>query len=82
MSKPPEPKMIEIFAGTPWETALVSSLLEDCNIQTYIADEIMGRLNPWWTAPGGMGAVRVMVSSEDAEIASQIIAEYMKNQGS
>jgi hypothetical protein len=82
MRKPIEPKLVEIFAGTPWETGLVSSLLEDSNIQAYIADGIMGSMNPWWTAPGGMGAVRVMVSSEDAETAQHIIAEYMKNQNS
>jgi len=41
-----------IFVGTAWEAGIVKSLLENAEIEALLKDEIMGTLNPWWTAPG------------------------------
>jgi|PlaIllAssembly_1097288.scaffolds.fasta_scaffold1083808_1 hypothetical protein len=79
MKSEDEVSMIEIFAGTPWQAGMVKNLLENEGIQAFIADEIIGTLNPWWTAPGGAGAIKVRISSADYEQAKLIVEEYERN---
>jgi hypothetical protein len=74
-----EMKPVEIFAGTPWQAGMVKSLLENAEIEAFLADEIIGTLSPWWTAPGGAGAVRVFVSIRDYEKAKTFVEDYEKN---
>lgn len=75
----PENQIIEIFAGTPWEAGMVQSLLESAGIMAFLNDQIIGTLNPWWTSAGGVGPVRVTISSADYEEAKAIVDEYEKN---
>ena len=70
---------VEVFEGTNWKAGMVKSLLENAEIETFLADEIIGTLNPWWTSPGGAGSLKVFVSSKDYENAKIIVAEYEKN---
>ena len=71
----------EVFSGTIWEAELVKSLLENAEIETFLRDENTGTLAPWYTAGGGAGSVKVVVSSLDYEIARSIVSEFEKNQG-
>lgn len=71
---------VEIFAGTAFEAGFVKTMLEDAGIEVYFKDEHIGRLNPWWAAPGGAGAVKLVISSLDTEKALPIIREYERNQ--
>lgn len=70
---------MEVFAGTTWQAEMVKSLLENAEIEAYMKDEIVGTLSPWWTAPGGAGSVKVVVSSLDYETAKAIVDEYEDN---
>ncbi|OFX82819.1 MAG: hypothetical protein A2W99_14245 [Bacteroidetes bacterium GWF2_33_16] len=70
---------VEVFAGTPWQVGMVKSLLENAEIETFVKDEILGTLNPWWTSPGGAGPIAVFVSNHDYIKAMQIVEEYEKN---
>lgn len=70
---------VEVFAGTNIQAAMLKSMLDDAQIYSFLKDEIMGTLNPWWTDAGGAGPVRVIVSSNDAEEAFQIVAQFEKN---
>jgi len=70
---------VEVFSGTTWQAELVKSLLENSEIEAFLKDQIMGTLNPWWTAPGGAGSVSVFVSSSDLERARPIVSEFEKN---
>lgn len=70
---------IEVFSGTTWQAEMVKNLLENSEIEAFLTDEIMGTLNPWWTAPGGAGSVKVFVSNIDLERAKPIVAEYESN---
>jgi hypothetical protein len=74
-----ENKPVEIFAGTEWQAGMVKSLLENADIEAFLIDEIIGTLNPWWTAPGGAGSVRVFVSNSNYDEAKLIVEEYEKN---
>jgi hypothetical protein len=79
MSKKNEPVPVEVFAGMQWEAALVKSLLDNAEIFCFLKDEIRGTMAPWQVAPGGINAVKVMVSSNDEEIARQVVADFETN---
>jgi hypothetical protein len=70
---------VEVFDGTAWQAGMVKSLLENENIEAYIRDEILGTMNPWWTAPGGAGSVKIFVSTGDYDLAKSVVSEYEKN---
>ncbi len=72
--------LIEIYSGSPWQVGMVRSLLEDAGINTYMQDVIMGTMNTWWTAPGGAGAIKLMISENDFEQARRIVEKYEENQ--
>jgi hypothetical protein len=67
---------IEVFAGNIAEVGLVQSLLDKEDIQSWLRDEIMGTLNPWYTSPGGAGAIKVLVLKADFDHAKSIVEEY------
>jgi len=70
---------IEVFSGTHWQAEMVRSLIENATIEAFIQDSLMGTLNPWQSAPGGAGAVRVFVMENDFEQAKAIANEYDAN---
>ncbi len=72
-------EIIEVFSGTSWEAGMVKSLLEDAGITVFLKDQIIGTLNPWWTAPGGAGSVKVTISGIEYGKAKPIVEEYEKN---
>jgi hypothetical protein len=74
-----ETEPVEIFAGTTWQAEMVKSLLANAEVEVFLKDEIMGTLNPWYTAPGGAGAVKVFVASSDYNRAKQVVDEYQEN---
>ena len=71
----------EVFAGTAVQASLVKSLLENAEIEAYLKDEFTGVLYPWHSSPGGVGAVKVFVSSIDLEEARMVVDEYESNLG-
>ncbi|MBI5539211.1 MAG: DUF2007 domain-containing protein [Bacteroidia bacterium] len=70
---------IEVFAGTIMEAEMVKSLLENAEIETFLLNENTGTIAPWYTAAGGSGAVKVVVSVIDYENAKIIVDDYEKN---
>ena len=72
-------KPVDVFAGTAVQATLVKSLLENAEIAAYLKDEFSGTLYPWHTTPGGIGAVKVFVSSVDHEKARIVVDEYESN---
>ncbi len=74
-----EIRPVEVFAGTAVQATLVKSLLENAEISAYLKDEFSGTLYPWHTTPGGVGAVKVFVSSVDHEKARIVVDEYENN---
>jgi len=72
---------VEVFAGTAVQATMVKSLLGNAEIDAYLKDEFTGTLYPWHTTPGGVGAVKVLVSSADFENAKIVVAEYESKRG-
>ncbi|MBN2274728.1 MAG: DUF2007 domain-containing protein [Bacteroidales bacterium] len=72
-------RSVQVFEGTATEAAMVKSLLENAEIQAFLKDDVYGTLAPWVTSAGGAGAVKVIVSSVDAENAKLVVEDYEKN---
>lgn len=70
---------VEVFAGTAVQATMVKSLLENAEIEAYLKDEFTGVLYPWHTSPGGVGAVKVLVSGKDHDKARIVVDEYEDN---
>ena len=67
---------VVVWSGTVWEAGLLKTVLENEEIETFLKDEIMGTLNPWWTSPGGAGSVSMVVSKGNEAKALIIIKEF------
>ncbi len=72
-------KLVEVYDGTAWQAGIVKSMLDDAGIEAFIKDAILGTLNPWWTAPGGAGAVKIIVTEKDAAEAKKVVEEFEEN---
>jgi hypothetical protein len=70
---------VKVFSGTYLQCEMVRSLLENAGIESYLKDELLGTIAPWWAEPGGAGAVKVFVSEEDEEKAILVVEQYEKN---
>ena len=70
---------VQVFAGSIWQAEMVKSLLENAEIETFLRDENTGTMAPWYTAGGGAGSVKVIVSSLDYEMAVSIVADFENN---
>ena len=71
---------VEIFSGTAWEAALVKSLLDNAEIESFLKDEIRGTMAPWHISPGGTDSVKIVVAGNDVEKAKQVVNEFWANQ--
>lgn len=69
----------EVFAGTGWQAEMVRNLLENDGIPSYLENEIIGTILPFGTSPGGLGAIKVIVSGEFKERAMVVVKEYLDN---
>lgn len=70
---------IEVFAGTSWEADMLKTILSDNEIESFIKDELTGRIMPFYAAAGGNGAVKVMVPSIHLERATKLVEEFKNN---
>ena len=66
-----------MFAGTPVETTVLKGLLEDAGIAAFLKDEMMGGIAPWYVAPGGAGAVKVVIANADVAKAAPIVLDFL-----
>ncbi len=79
MNKENQIRSVEIFRGMIFQAQMVVNLLENAGIDAYLQDEITGTLNLPWDNAGGVGMVKVTVSSADLEQAQVVVEEYKKN---
>ncbi|WP_372751367.1 DUF2007-related protein [Labilibaculum sp.] len=79
MKKDKNNDLIEIFAGSWLDAEIVSSLLNNSEIETYLKDDLIGTIAPWQASAGGVGAVKIIINSKDYETAKRIVADYEKN---
>jgi hypothetical protein len=72
-----ETELVVVYAGTPTDAGFLKGLLEDAGITTFLKDEMMGSIAPWYVAPGGAGAVKVVILKRDLHKAEPIVQEFL-----
>ena len=70
-------ELVIVYAGTEIDAHFVKGLLEDAGITTFLKDEIMGTMAPWYVAPGGSGAVKVVIAKRDLDRAKPVVQEFL-----
>jgi len=76
MKKANRNDLTEIFSGSAIEAEMVKSILKDSEIESFLKDEYMGTIAPWQSAPGGVGSVKVLISSLDYTQAKKIVEKF------
>lgn len=76
---PGEEELIIIYAGNQMEAGLLKGALEDSGITAFLKDEIIGTIVPMFAAPGGAGAVKVVVPSTALDKSKVVIKELKDN---
>ncbi len=79
MKKENEATLVEIFAGKSIDAEIVKSILEDEGIHAYLKDENIGNIFPFQAAAGGVGAVKIFISSDDYKKGKEVVDEYYRN---
>lgn len=79
MSQTKEGSPVTVFSGSTWEAGMVKSMLEDAGVEAFLNDEIRGSNIPVIVDAGGLGAVKVVVSSNDLGLATLVVDEYKRN---
>ena len=69
-------KLVEVFAGSPWEAELVKSLLENRGIQSVTKDGMIVNV----VLPETAVDVSVLVNEKDYEAAMEVVREYEKKE--
>jgi len=69
-------KIIEIFSGTLWQSEMITSLLNDEDIESFLKNSV---LNSYGYDPIYSEGVKVMISDSNYERAKKIVDEYREN---
>ena len=72
--------MIEILRGSYVEVISIKNLLENSNIQVFIANESMSTIQPWSISSGGVAPAILKVQENEYEKATKIMDNYNKAQ--
>jgi hypothetical protein len=67
---------VVVFSGTAWQAEQLQGLLENAGVESFLRDEVMGRIDAPALAPGAIGAVKLVVTREHASRAGQILRDF------
>ena len=67
---------IEIYSGTSWEAEMVTSLLTDAGIQSFLKNNLVHAYGYMATTSND---VKVIILSSDYLIAKEIVDQYIAN---
>lgn len=71
-----EEKIVEIYSGTLWESEMITTLLKEEGIESFLKNSV---LNSYAYNPTFSQEVKVMISESDIEMAKRIVDEYCLN---
>lgn len=70
---------VEVFAGPLWKSTMVKEMLIDNWILAFILNEFEGTMAPFRVQAGGVDPIKVVVSSDDYNVALRLIKEFNEN---
>ncbi len=68
-----------VYSGSAVHAQMIRAFIESAGIQAFVQDEMSGILAPYMVSAGGIGAVKVIVASHDAEQARILVDEFLSN---
>lgn len=71
-----EDNIVEIYSGTLWESEMITTLLKEERIESFLKNSI---LNTYAYNPAFSQEVKVLISESDIERAKRIVDEYCMN---
>ena len=71
-----EDKIIEVFSGTLWESEMITTLLKEEGIESFLKNSV---LNTYAYNPVFSQEVKVMISESDFEKGKKIVDSYCVN---
>ncbi len=74
-------QLVIVFAGNISQASLTQNILEIHGIDSFLKDEAIGTIAPWYAAAGGAGAVKVEVAESDVDRANAVIKEMSSKEG-
>ena len=69
-------EIIEIYSGTLWESEMITSLLKDSEIESFLRNNL---LESYAYEPIYATGVKVMIFASDFEKAKEIVDSYCRN---
>jgi len=67
---------VVVFTGTTWQAEQLRGLLENAGIESFLRDEVMGRIDAPALAAGAIGAVKLVVARDQAARAEQVLRDF------
>lgn len=74
-----EERLSFIYSGSIVQADLLKCLVEGQGIETFLHDETVGTLFPWYRSTGGAGAVKVLVANSNIDKARPFVDDFLKN---
>jgi len=68
--------IIELYTGTLWESEMITSLLKEAEIQSFLKNSV---LESYAYEPISAAGVKVMIFSSDYKRAKEITDNYQRN---
>lgn len=72
---------VVVFTGTAWQAEQLQGLLHQAGLESFLRDEVMGRIDAPALAAGAIGAVKLVVRREDRERAGEIVRDFGGERG-
>jgi hypothetical protein len=67
---------VVVYTGTAWQAEQLRGLLENAGIESFLRDEVMGRIDAPALAAAAVGAVKVVVTRENMTRAEEILRDF------
>lgn len=75
MNRDQSSKLVEAFAGDSFQASYVKSVLDENKIESFVQNQNMGTIAPWYVSAGGLNPVSIFVLDENFDTARLLIDE-------
>ncbi len=72
---------VEIFTGTSLQAIKLKELLDEAHIYSFVRNEYVGQVQPWFDDPGIEAQVAVLIASEDEDDALPLVERFRNKVG-
>jgi hypothetical protein len=70
---------ISIYTGSLFDVQMLKNLLENEGIESFLKDEFIGTIAPWYILPSVTGSVTLVISTSDYDKAQMILKQFERD---